>query len=287
MLNKDALTGKTGCLMSKYNHRLSYRKRQAKAIARDNPAVRRRSGLPKEETVRTAKTWFASIILLPVAVISLFTVVELFFKANQTLHFWRTDEFLFFILGGGTWAAACWFGWRPIRSYVFAHEFTHLVIAKMFGGKIYDWRVSEEGGYVETNKSNTWITLGPYLVPFYTLLVLVSFGAVGLFVDMSKAQPLHIADWTLQYRWVWLLYWLVGFTWCYHLTFTVQTIHVEQGDLTRNGEFFSLMLIFIVNLALIGALFVAALPGIGVSDVGEVWLEMAKGGWRFVAGFFA
>lgn len=273
--------------MSKYNHRLSYRKRRAKAVERSKPVVRRRSDVLKEESVKTAKTWFASLILFPVAVISLFTMVEMFFWANQKQHFWRTDEFVFFVLGAVTWAAACWCGWRPIRSYVFAHEFTHLVIAKMFGGKIYDWRVSEEGGYVETNKSNTWITLGPYLVPFYTLLVLVGFGAVGLFVDMNKTQVLHIAGWTMPYRWVWLLYWLVGFTWCYHLTFTAQTIHIEQGDLTRNGEFFSLMLIFIINLALIGALFVAALPGVGVSDAGGMWLEMARGGWRFVAHLFA
>ena len=273
--------------MSKYNHRLSYRKGPARAVERSKPAVRRRSDFMKEESVKTAKTWFASLILFPVAVISLFTMVEMFFRANHKLHFWRTDEFLFFILGAGTWAAAFWCGWRPIRSYVFADEFTHLVIAKLFGGKIYDWRVSEEGGYVETNKSNTWITLGPYLVPFYTLLVLVGFGSVGLFVDMSKTQVLHIADWTVPYRWVWLLYWLIGFTWGHHLTFTVQTIHVEQGDLTRNGEFFSLMLIFIINLALIGALFVAALPGVGVNDFGGVWLEMARGGWRFVSDLFA
>ncbi len=273
--------------MPKYNHRLSYKKRRDKAVERSKPPVRRRSDVMREETLKTAKTWFASLILFPVAVISLFTGVEMFFRANQKSHFWRTDEFLFFLLGGGTWAAFYWLGWRPIRSYVFAHEFTHLVIAKLFGGKIYDWRVSAEGGYVETNKSNTWITLGPYLVPFYTLLVLVGFGAVGLFVDMSKAQPLQVADWTVHFRWMWLLYWLVGFTWSYHLTFTVQTIHVEQGDLTRNGEFFSLMLIFIVNLALIGALFVAALPGENVAEAGSVWLEVAKSGWHFVTRLFA
>jgi hypothetical protein len=272
--------------MSKYNHRLSYRKRRAKAVERTKPAVRRRSDVIKQETIKTAKTWFASLILFPVAVISLFTIVEMVFMANQKTHFWRTAEFLIFVLGGVTWALCYWFGWRPIKSYVFAHEFTHLVIARAFGGKIYDWRVSAEGGYVETNKSNTWITLGPYLVPFYTLIVLVGFGAVGLFVDMSRWQPLQIADMTLHYRWVWLLDWLVGFTWCYHLTFTVQTIHIEQGDLTRNGEFFSLMLIFIVNLALIAGLFVAATPGVDLHEVGNVWLDMAKSGWRLAAHLF-
>lgn len=273
--------------MPNYNHRLSYKKRRAKAIERGKPEVRRRSDQLEEASIKKAKTWFATLVLFPLAVISLFTVVEMLFRLGENSHFWRTDEFLFFMLGSVAWAVAYWFGWRPVKSYVFAHEFTHLVIAKMFGGKIYGWKVSAEGGYVETNKTNTWITLGPYLVPFYTLLVLVGFGAAGLFVDLTHTQSLHIAEWTLHYRWIWALYWLVGFTWCHHLTFTTQTVHVEQGDLTRNGEFFSLMLIFLVNLALIGTLFIAALPNLHFMDVADVWLDMAKGGWHFVAGIFA
>lgn len=173
-----------------------------------------------------------------------------------------------------------------MRSYVFAHEFTHLAIAKLFGGKIYDWKVSADGGYVETNKSNTWITLGPYLVPFYTVLVLFAFGIVGLFTDVSKWHQFSVAGFPLPFRMAWVLYWLVGFTWSHHLTFTMQTIHVEQGDLTRNGEFFSLMLIFIVNLTLIGGLFFTALPCASLSEITDIWLDAARGTWTFLAGAF-
>lgn len=268
--------------MPNYNHRLSYKKRRAKDIERSKPAVRRRSDNMQEESVKKAKTWFALLVLFPLAVISLFTVVEMLFKLGENSRYWRTDEFLFSGLGGGAWAVAYWCGWKPMKSYVFAHEFTHLVIAKLFGGKIYDWRVSAEGGYVETNKSNTLITLGPYLVPFYSLAVLVAFGVLGLFVDMARVIPVGVEGWVLPWRWVWALYWLVGFTWGHHLTFTLQTVHVEQGDLTRNGEFFSMLLIFIVNLALIGSFFVVVLPDIRFTDVVGVWLEMARGGWRFV-----
>lgn len=270
--------------MSKFNHRLSYKKRRAKETER-KPPVRRRDDFLREESVKAAKGWFASLFLLPVAAISLFTMVELFFRANQRAHFWRTAEFVCFLLGATVWSAAFfWARWRPVRSYVFAHEFTHLVIAKLFGGKIYDWQVSAEGGYVETNKSNTWITLGPYLVPFYTLLVLMGFGVVGLFTDVSQWQHVQVAGFTVPYRWAWLLYWLVGFTWSHHLTFTVQTVHVEQGDLTRNGEFFSLMLIFLVNLTLIGVLFFTALPGASFMEVADIWIDVAKGAWTFVSG---
>ena len=91
-----------------------------------------------------------------------------------------------------------------------------------------------------------------------------------------------IGKWTLHYKWVWVMYASVGFTWSYHLTFTVITIHAEQGDLTRNGEFFSLMLIFIFNIALIAALFVAASPAVGFADVGRAWWTVAKGTWQFL-----
>lgn len=268
--------------MPRQNHRLSYRKRREKAVVRQKPQVRRRSDQVREENLKFWKRLFASIVLFPVAVISVFTVVEMLFRASQEDHFWRTDEFFFFALGAVAWGAVYALGWRPMKSYVFAHEFTHLLMARAFGGKIYDWRVTAEGGYVETNKSNIWITLGPYLLPFYAVLVLLLFGIVGQFVDMDVWRPLVLGKWTLHYKWVWVMYASVGFAWSYHLTFTVVTIHAEQGDLTRNGEFFSLMLIFIINIALIAALFVAASPAVGFADVGRAWWTMAKGTWQFL-----
>lgn len=270
--------------MAKFNHRLSYKKRRAKAVEREKPPVKRREDRVDEEKTRRAKAWFALLVLLPVAAISVFALVEFLTRAGHGEQLWGTKEFLFFVVGCGAFSGLHWLGWRPVKSYVFAHEFTHLVIAKLFGGKIYDWRVSAEGGYVETNKSNTWITLGPYLVPFYTLLVLAGFGVVGFFADVMHEQPVSFAGMTLHLHWVWLLCWLVGFTWCHHLTFTVHTLHVEQGDLTRNGEFFSLLLIFVVNLTLIGAFFVIALPGLHLMDVAGVWMDVAKSGWHLVTG---
>lgn len=253
---------------------------------RRKPPVRRRADIRKEEQKRAWKTWFAWIVLLPAAVVSLFTFIEMLFRVSKQAHFWRTDEFIFFVLGGLAFGTAYWFGWRPVKTYVFAHEFTHLLVARAFGGRIFDWKVSDEGGYVETNKSNTWITLGPYLLPFYTILVLLIFGIVGSFTDVTAWRPMTLATWTLSFRWIWLLYWLVGFTWCFHLTFTIQTVHQEQGDLTRNGEFFSIMLIFLVNLAIIATLFVAASPDVGFLDVGKTWLAVANGCWRFLASLF-
>lgn len=271
--------------MTKYNHRLSYRKRRAKAIERSKPPVKRRCDARLEERRRSRKGWFAILVLLPVAAVSVITAVEMLFQA-RTASIWRTEEFLLFALGCLAWAGAFWAGWRPMRSYVFAHEMTHLLAARLFGGKIFDWKVSAEGGYVETNKTNTWITLGPYLVPFYSVLVMLAFGAAAFFLDMAQWHPVRLGGFAGGYRWVWLLYWLIGFTWCFHLTFTVRTIHTEQGDLTRNGEFFSLLVIFLVNLALIFAMFVAASPSVSFADAGAQWLTVARGSWEFLKNVF-
>jgi hypothetical protein len=123
--------------------------------------------------------------------------------------------------------------------------------------------------------------------PALTVVVgLAVFGVVGRFVDMEAWQPLALGKWVLHYRWAWVMYGSVGFTWCYHLTFTAHTIHAEQGDLTRNGEFFSLMLIFIVNLGLIALLFVAASPLVDLEDVWRTWWGVAQNAWILLKSLF-
>lgn len=264
--------------MPAVNHRISSRQRREKAVAKAKPLVDRPAReAAKEERKLRFKGWFAFVVLLPLLVISVCTLVEFFFRANVQRHFWRTDEFLFFLSGTLAWGLAYWVGWRPVTLYVFAHEITHLLVAKyLFRGKIFDWKVTSSGGYVETNKSNTWITLGPYLLPLYTLLVMFVFGVTALFWDVMQWRAVGLAGFEVHVRGIWALYFLVGFTWAFHLTYTLQTVHVEQGDLTRNGEFFSMLLIVLVNLLLITLLFVAASPSMSLGELGRCWLEVAS-----------
>ena len=269
------------------NHRISARQRRDKAVSRAKPRVGRSPEARRERRKLWLKGWLASLVLLPLLVVTVFTLVEFFVRANVLRHFWRTDEFLFFLAGTLAWGGAYWLGWRPVTLYVFAHEVTHILVAKyVFRGKIFDWKVSATGGYVETNKSNTWITLGPYLVPLYTLLVMFLFGVAAIFWDVMQWRAVGVAGWHVHVRGIWLLYLLVGFTWAFHLTYTLQTVHVEQGDLTRNGEFFSLLLIVLVNLLLITLLFVAASPSMSLAELGRCWLEVASGVWRGVSSVF-
>lgn len=250
--------------------------------------VRRHPRQLKQKQVKTFKGVVGVLLLLPLGLITALTFGEMLCRAIIRLEFWRTEEMIFFMVGGLAWAVTYTTGWRPVKTYVFGHEVSHLLVARAFGGKILDWDFSATGGYVETNKSNTWITLAPYLMPFYSLIVLLLFGVVGMFWNFHDLQRIDLGSMTVRFKPVWFFYAMLGLTWCFHATFTCKTIIIEQSDLQRNGEFFSMLLIFLVNVLLLVALFIAASPspGLGIMEVGRCWLATACSVWDFFFGRF-
>lgn len=231
----------------------------------------------KLKRVKSMKRALAVLLLFPLGLVTALTLGEMLWRAIIRLEFWRTEEVIFFVVGGLAWAITYATGWRPVRSYVFGHEVSHLLVARAFGGKILDWDFSATGGYVETNKSNTWITLAPYLLPFYSIGVLLLFGVVGTFWDLHEMRHVSLGVAQLNFKPVWFFYAMLGLTWFFHATFTWKTVFIEQSDLQRNGEFFSMLLIFLVNVLLLVALFTAASPspGLGLAEVGRCWVANA------------
>ena len=65
-----------------------------------------------------------------------------------------------------------------------------------------------------------------------------------------------------------MLYALVGVTWAFHLTFTCWMIPKSQSDLSDNGTFFSLVIIYLTNLLLLGAMLIIASPNITFASFG-------------------
>ena len=122
--------------------------------------------------------------------------------------------------------------------YVFGHEMTHALWVKLFGGKVADrFHVSLEGGHVMTDRLNTWIALSPYFFPFYSALLLSLYAAGSFVADLS--------------RWNWILFLLLGFTLAFHLVFTILLIARGQPDLHYGGTFFSIMVIYLINLLIL------------------------------------
>jgi hypothetical protein len=80
------------------------------------------------------------------------------------------------------------------------------------------------------------------------------YGALSLFLNM---QPYG--------RW---LYSAIGATWAFHFTFTSWMITKNQTDLSDQGTFFSLVMIYLMNLLLLSVLLIVASPQITFADFG-------------------
>jgi hypothetical protein len=214
------------------------------------------------------------MLMAPVCLLGIVVFFDLFFHATVQGGFWRSEGFWFFAFGCLFWFTLGWMKMQPSVIYVFAHEMTHAITARLSGAKVHDMHVDDDGGYIETDKTNVFITLSPYLVPFYTVVVFAIYGLLSLVLDMQHVISLPFLGWVL--KWSWAFYFFVGLSWCFHLTFTMQVLETEQSDLLHNGEFFSMMLIILINLIILGALFIAASPTVGWIDV---WNHVT-GLWR-------
>ena len=61
---------------------------------------------------------------------------------------------------------------------------------------------------------------------------------------------------------------MIGATWAFHFTFTCWMIPKNQTDLSDQGTFFSLVVIYLMNLLLLSAMLVLASPEITFADFG-------------------
>ena len=158
------------------------------------------------------------------------------------------------LLGGIVAFAMSWMAIsHPVKVYVLGHELTHALWGLLFGARPSDVRVSASGGSVRLTKSNFIITLAPYFFPFYTFVVIV----VAL-ITSSFMHPLPFLP-------LWLF--LIGFTWAFHVLFTLETLTQRQPDVKLYGRIFSWTFIFLVNIALV-LLWLAAMTPLTFAELG-------------------
>ena len=180
-------------------------------------------------------------------------------------HFWATPEFWFFGLGFVCWLII-YFGlpkWLTV--YVFGHELTHALMVKIMGGRVSEFSVTRDGGYIVSSKINTWIALAPYFIPIYSVFVIIVYGIVSAFYDLQPHAELATG----------ILYGLVGLTWGFHVSFTLSMIPRGQTDLAYGGTFFSLTVIYLMNLLVLSLLLVLATPYVSFASFGRELLAHA------------
>src|SRR6184192_2200620 len=212
---------------------------------------------PQPSGVMVPTRWLKfifAIFLLPVCAIATQTFFTVFARATITQRLWAGQEFWFFSLGALLWLIAFVGLPRPILLYVFGHELTHAIWVWLMGGRVSRFRVSAEGGHVVTNRTNFWIALAPYFFPIYSILAIAIYGALSLFLNVQSFGR--------------LLYAVIGATWAFHFTFTCWMIPKNQTDLSDQGTFFSLVIIYLMNLLLLSVMLVLASPEITFADFG-------------------
>jgi hypothetical protein len=214
-----------------------------------------------------------AIFLLPLCAILTQTFFTVFTRAAVTQRLWAAEEFWFFSLGAILWLIAFFGLPRPMLVYVFGHELTHALWVLLMGGRVSRFRVGREGGHIVTDRNNFWIALAPYFFPLYSLIVIAGYGVLGLFFNV---QPYGR-----------LLYALIGATWAFHFTFTCWMIPKKQTDLTDHGTFFSLVVIYLMNLALLSVMLVLASSQITFADLGGEFIANADKFVYWLSAFFS
>ena len=237
---------------------------------------------------RVSVVWLKNVVgvfLLPVAWVWTLTVFGALGRETLKNRFWQTEDFWFFGLGVVLWMV--WFTGslymqgapRPMRVYVFGHELTHAIWTWLSIGRVSEFKVSKEGGHIVTDSPNVWVTLSPYFYPVYCVALLLLFGVASFFYDFKVAVPEGQLLSPLR-----VVFMLLGAAWAFHLSFTVWMIRRGQSDLRMHGNFFSVVLIYIMNLVVFSVFLVLTAPGVGVGSISKDLLEnsaeVAEGVWR-------
>ena len=170
------------------------------------------------------------------------------------------DTFWVAFLGG----AACWLVVflllpKPMLVYVFGHELTHAVWTWLFGGRVKRFKISSSGGHVVVTRSNSLIVLAPYFFPLYAFLVVLLFGLGHLLFGWHPYGP-----------WFHLL---LGAAYSFHLTLTWHILQTRQSDITSQGYLFSVVIIFLGNIAILLVSLPLLTAQVGLITVFSWWLH--------------
>ncbi len=148
-----------------------------------------------------------------------------------------SESGLVFILGALSYSVLHLLLFKLDLLYVFGHELMHAVAALFSGRKVIGMKVSTTEAGVRTTTPNLFVALAPYLLPGYTIFIALAYFLSSFFMDVTRFSGLFV--------------FIAGFTLMFHLAYTAESIRSKQSDLLRSGYFFSMSLIYIVNLLIV------------------------------------
>lgn len=226
-------------------------------------------------------------LLVPSGLLSQ-TFFAAFHHGVVTHEFWRADDFGYFMAGALSWTLAFFAGigitgavW-PLHVYVLSHEMTHAVWIWLARGRVLEKKIwADDGGYIVTDTNNFWIALVPYFYPFYSLVVVVCYSVASIFYDVAGSTATFLLMNPLQW-----LFFLLGLTWAFHLTFTIWMIPKGQSDLAAHGTFFSLVVIYLMNVVFLSLAVIVVAEGVSFESFGrDLYLnteDFSEWSWRII-----
>lgn len=183
------------------------------------------------------------------AVPLMFSVSSAFYK-NILLIKELANSLHYFLWGIAAYAAIHLLFYKPTYFYVLGHEAVHAGTSWLFGGKIKSFKVSEDGGGVGTDKSNTVIELSPYFVPIYAIIVTLIYFVIASSYRINGS----------------VFVFLIGFTLAFHIISTVEVMKIRQPDIVKSGYFFSIVLVYVLNIIVISLIFSFMFPSFGIKN---------------------
>lgn len=211
----------------------------------------------------------AALCLLPTLVLCGAELLALF---RAILGQWKNVALL---AGGALVYGVIHYRWYNFsRWYVFGHEFTHALAAFLCGYKVHQISIKKESGFVKMDKTNAWVVLAPYFVPFYTLCFAFVYLISGLFVDLKPYSPYML--------------FAVGFLTAFHLIQTFHTLwETDQPDLKlAGGKIFSLVTILLVNVVVLACVLKILFPQeINLTQAAMHVLRGTLNAWRIIVNY--
>jgi len=157
-----------------------------------------------------------------------------------------TEPARYFLLGFGAYIFTYIVLFKLDYFYVLGHEFVHAVFVWVFGGKVISIKVKKDRGSVTSTKKNIFIDLAPYLIPIYTILITLLYLLGSSFWNLGPYARQFIL--------------LAGFSFAFHIVMTIDKMKIEQPDFLDFGYLNSLILIYAVNVILMGLFFGLLFP---------------------------
>jgi hypothetical protein len=160
---------------------------------------------------------------------------------------------------------------KPERMYLWAHESTHLLVAKLFLRHVHGFHItSRSGGKVVIDRTNVAIDLAPYAVPLYNIVALLPVTLVA--GGTPHARNIYLGA--------------AAFLFAMHLCFSAEGFIDGQPDVRRSGRIFSLAVVLLLLMLWTPVLAAPATHG-GFSGLPVFYREWFANGMEAALGLSA